>query len=122
MIRLQEVNCTPRFDNFQGDRKAAADTACEEFVMETVWALYVLSLIINQQNHTVLSFPVLDNTLKQFDVKQSPFQVLTLLKSVKAKVDDELAKLVLATVLDHHNGSGSGCNLIRCEIEDPGSS
>lgn len=116
IIRLLELNCTRIFDNFQGDWKTVAEPAFEEFVMETVLALYIFSVVVNQQNHLDHSFPLLDNTLNQFHVMKSVFQVLTLLKSEKAKVDKQFAREVLARVLDHHFASGSGSKPNSCQI------
>jgi hypothetical protein len=61
-------------------------------VMGAVRALCEFSLLVSQQNHSDLSLTALDNALKRFYKKKGAFRDQKMSKSVKAKVDELLAR------------------------------
>jgi len=91
MIRTLSVNCPPILDRSKDDRKTVVETASDEMVMGAVRALCEFSLLVSQQNHSDLSLTALDNALKRFYRKKGAFREQQMLKSVKAKVDEQLA-------------------------------
>jgi len=91
MIRTLSVNCTPILDCSKDDGKTAAETASDEMVMGAVRALCEFSLLVSQQNHSDLSLTALDDELKRFYKKKGAFRNQKMLKSAKAKVDEQLA-------------------------------
>jgi len=74
------------------DGKTPPETACDEMVMGAVWALCEFSLLVSQQNHSNLSLTALDDALKRFHKNKGAVRDQKMLKSVKAKVNDQLAR------------------------------
>jgi len=68
------------------------ETAADEMVMGAVWALCEFSVLVSQQNQSDLSLTALDDALKAFHMQKGIFQEQNMSKSVKGKVDDQLAK------------------------------
>ena len=66
MIRILAVNCTAILDCSKGDGKTAAQNSSDEMVIGAVQALCQFSLLVSQQNHSVLSLKALDDALKRF--------------------------------------------------------
>jgi len=92
MIRTLAVHCAPILDRSQDAGKTAAETASDEMVMGAVRALCEFSLLVSQQNHSDLSLAALDNAQKRFYKKKGAFREQKILKSAKAKVDEQLAR------------------------------
>jgi len=69
-----------------------AETTSNEMVMGVVRALCEFSLLVSQQNHSDLSLKALDDALKRFYKKKGAFREQTMSTSVKAKVDEQLAR------------------------------
>ena len=92
MIRTLAVNCAPILVCSKDDRKTTAETASDEMVMGAVRALCEFSLLVSQQNPSDLSLNALDNALKCFYQKKGIFREQQMSKSVKAKVDNLLAR------------------------------
>ena len=61
-------------------------------MIEAVQALCEFSLLVSQQNHSDLSLAALDNALMRFYQKKWAFRDQKMSKSVKAKVDELLAR------------------------------
>jgi len=91
MIRTLSVNCAPILDCSKDAGKTAAETASDETVMGAVRALCEFSQLVSQQNHSDLSLTALDNALKQVYKKKGAFRDQKMSKSVKAKVEEQLA-------------------------------
>ena len=92
MIRTLAVNCAPILVCSTEDEKTAVETASDEIVTGAVRALCEFSLLVSQQNHSDLSLKALDHTLKRFYQKKGIFCKQKMLKSAKAKVDDQFSK------------------------------
>jgi len=92
MIRTLGVNCAPILDCSQDAGITAAETASDEMVMGAVQALCEFSLLVSQQNHSDVSLAALDHTLTRFHKKKGAFREQKMLKSAKAKVDEQLAR------------------------------
>jgi len=61
-------------------------------VMGAVQAVCESSLLVSQQNHSELSLTALDDALMRFYRKKGAFRDQKMSKSVKAKVNDQLAR------------------------------
>jgi hypothetical protein len=92
MIRTLVGNCSPIVVCSKDDRKTVAETVSNEMVMGAARALCKFSLIVSQQNHSDLSLNALGDSLKRFYQKKGTFREQKMSKSVKAKVDDLLAR------------------------------
>jgi len=79
-------------DRCKDDRKTPAETASDEMVMGAVRALCEFSLLVSQPNHSDLSLTALDDALNPFYKKKGAFREQKMLKSVKAEVDELLAR------------------------------
>jgi len=66
--------------------------ASDDMVIGAFCSLCEFSLLVSQQNRSYLSLKPVDNTVMQFYQRQSAVQEQTLWKSVKAIVDEQLAK------------------------------
>jgi hypothetical protein len=91
MIRTLAVNCATILDSSKDDGKTPAEKASDDMVIGAVRALCEFSLLVSQQNHSDLSLTALDDALKQFYKKKGGFQDQKMSKSVKSKVDEQLA-------------------------------
>jgi len=111
MIRILALNCAPFLDCSQDAGKTAVESTSDEMVMGAVWALCEFSLLVSQHNHSDLSLTALDDALKRFYRKKGAFGDQTMLKSVKAKVDELLAQ-------KSHQLRGQTIHRIRAAMED----
>jgi hypothetical protein len=92
MIRTLAVDCAAILACSQDAGKTSAETASNEMVMGAVWGLREFSLLVREQNHTDLSLAALDNALNRFYNKRDACQDQKTSKSVKAKVEEILAR------------------------------
>jgi len=92
MIITLAVNCAPIADCSNDDRNTPAETASDEIVMGAVRALCEFSLLVSQQSLSDLSLTALDDALNRIFQKNGDFWEQKMLKSGKAKVDDQLAR------------------------------
>jgi hypothetical protein len=90
LFRTRVANCAPILDISQDDRKTAADTASHGIVIGVVQAICKFSQLGSQPNHSDLSLRAPDDALERLS-KSVAFQGQKLSKSVKPKVDDQLA-------------------------------
>jgi len=86
------VYCTPILDCPKDDGNTAAETTSDKMVVGAVRALGESSLLVSKQNHSNLFLTALDDALKGSFNKMGDFCELNMLKSVKAKVDEQLAR------------------------------
>jgi hypothetical protein len=81
LIRTLEDNSASILIRSNDDRKTTAETAYNEMVMQTVWALWQFDLHVCQQNHLEVSLRTLDNALKRFYQNIGIFREQKMLKS-----------------------------------------
>jgi hypothetical protein len=81
LIRTLEDNSAAILIRSNDDRKTTAETAYNEMVMQTVWALWQFNLHVRQQNHLEVSLRTLDNALKRFYQNIGIFREQKMLKS-----------------------------------------
>jgi len=92
MIRTLAVNCAPILGCSKDDGKTAVETATDEMVMGAVQTFCECCPLVSQQNHSDLSLNALDDALKRFYHKKGISREQKMSKSVKATVDDLLAR------------------------------
>jgi hypothetical protein len=93
MIRTLAVCCTAIHDCSKDDSETLAETSSDEMVIRAVWALYEISRLVSQQNHSNLSLTALNNALKSFYKKKGALQDQKISKSANANVNEQLARV-----------------------------
>jgi len=92
MIRTLAVNCAPILDCKKDDGTTVAETPSDKMVTGAAQTLCEFTLLVSEQNHSDLFLTALDHALVQSYKKKSAIWRQNMLKSAKARVDEEVAR------------------------------